>query len=130
MYSIFYYIGFFIFMIIGAALAIALAKTKAAWILLGIGSAIQFLGLMNSDDVAAWGIFVILLGGSIALILYRKSQVPKQDFQGYQANGNFQPTDIAPGAPVPPGYWRCHCGRCNPDYAMSCVCGLGRQTHM
>ena len=131
MYNIFYYIGYFIIMLIGAGLAIALAKTKAAWIILGIGSAVQFFALMYSEDLAAWGIFVILLGGSIALILYRKSQMPKQDPQGYQPNGNFQ--GYQPDGnfqPVPPGHWRCQCGRCNPDYAMSCICGLNRPTNM
>ena len=127
MYSLFYYIGFFIFLLIGAGLAVAFAKSKASWVLLGIGAVIQLLGLLGAVDSMAWAIYVLILVGAVAWILHRQKQPPKQDFQGYQANGNYQPVDIAPGAPVPEGHWRCQCGRCNPNYAMSCVCGATRQ---
>lgn len=126
--SLFFYVGYFIILLIAAALAIIFARSNASWVLLGIGSAIQLLALSQTEDTAAWLIFAILVGGTVALILQRRKAPPKPDpTQGYMANDQYKPVDLQPGAPAPQGHWRCACGRANPDYATSCVCGINKR---
>lgn len=108
MYYIAYYIGYFIVMLIAAIVAVLLAKSNAAWVVLGIGSAVQLLSFLGNSGatVLEWLIFAAILGLSIWLILRRREAAAAKGREQAQTG------------------WYCRCGRMNSNYVTTCQCGV------
>ena len=107
MYYIAYYFGYFIVILIAAILAVILANSKAAWVLLVIGSGVQLLALLgNGATVLEWLIFAAILGGAVWLILRRREAAAAKGREQAQTG------------------WYCPCGRMNSNYVTTCQCGM------
>lgn len=80
MYGLFYYLGYFWFMLLFMIVAVMVAKTKGAWVVYAIGAVIQLMSLYGNQKTAdlfgidmttPWVIYFLILLVT-ALVIVRR----------------------------------------------------------